>query len=412
MSASGANFPQINHPLVDDRGNITQPWLQVLIALYNRTGGSQGGISTVLDTIDHEQGSLLYRGHDVWSGLNAGEEGYVLQTNGQNHDPSWSSRVKEIDTGPGLTGGPIADAGTVAMAKMPSYTLKGNKGSVSADPADLTPSDVKEFLYYIERGDNAGGDLTGVYPDPAIAPNTVSNAKLAKVPSLSLKGNNTGVVSDSSDLTVSQVQAMLSGIVPGGSAGGDLTGTYPNPTIGANKVANSKLAQMNPLTVKGNSTGAVADPQDLGRSGIETILLPGQPNCLAYLSATVPATSGSFVKVPFNAKQLDAGGYFDTTASRFTPLVAGTYFVTVVVYGAGSPVSAVSAAVNKNGVNVASIGAAVTGSGNILVSSLVQMNGTTDYLEGWGEVDGTTPEFFSAGTPRLLTYFHAFRIGP
>lgn len=349
MSATGANFPQINHPLVDDRGNITQPWLQVLIALYNRTGGSGGGISTILDTIDHEQGSILYRGPEVWSGLNAGEEGNVLQTNGPGKNPAWSPRVKEIGTGIGLTGGPIVDIGSVSMAKMPGQTIKGNAGADTDDPADLTPSEVKDFLNYIASGDAAAGDLSG---------------------------------------------------------------TYPAPVIGANKVSNSKLAKMNSLTVKGNSTGASANPQDLDKRGLETILLPGQPNCLAYLSATSAATSGSFAKVPFDATQFNVGGYFDTSSSRFTPLVAGTYFVSVTVYGSGSPVNAVAAAINKNGTNIASVGLAVSAGGNVSVSLLVQMNGTTDYLEGWGEIDGTTPEFMSIGSDRIITYFHAFRIGP
>src|SRR5262245_59194916 len=60
----------------------------------------------------------------------------------------------------------------------------------------------------------AGGDLAGSYPNPSIAGGAVGDAEIA-------------------DVAWSKVTGAPTTFPPSGAASGDLTGTYPAPTIGA-----------------------------------------------------------------------------------------------------------------------------------------------------------------------------------
>jgi len=110
------------------------------------------------------------------------------------------------------------------LATVAADTLKGNNTASPATPTDLTVSQVKTMLAISLTTDVSGTlqaaqfpALTGAVTTPGgslattLSASTVANSNLANMAADTLKGNNTGSSATPSDLTVTQVLAMLAG---------------------------------------------------------------------------------------------------------------------------------------------------------------------------------------------------------
>jgi hypothetical protein len=127
-------------------------------------------------------------------------------------------------------------------------------------------------------GGPAGGDLTGTYPNPTLAAITTAATKgtAAKTATVTIdaKGRVTSITDQ--DIAITKAQAGLSnvdntadatksvlfattagGAPPTGSASGDLTGTYPGPTLAAVTTAQTLGSATKSVTVTIDAKGRV-----------------------------------------------------------------------------------------------------------------------------------------------------------
>ena len=139
----------------------------------------------------------------------------------------------------------------------------------------------------------------------------------------------------------------------------------------------------------------------------------------AEVSSTLTLTSGATTLVPFDTEIFDTDSMYDNTASnyKFTPTVAGKYFVYTRAFL--STIGTFTGLrfrvfIYKNGSLYANTAqqwdTAIISEFTPTVSSVIDMNGSTDYLQVYVYMN------VSSGTPRIFqdtgrNAFGAYRIG-
>ena len=142
----------------------------------------------------------------------------------------------------------------------------------------------------------------------------------------------------------------------------------------------------------------------------------------AYLSAGQTVSDAVTAKVQFNTEVYDTNSYYDNATNyRFTPLVSGKYFIYCSILGQGgtSNLNWIETYIYKNGSKIKEARYAFPSNPASIVngplSGVIDMNGSTDYLEIFGQVNtanGADGEFNEGrASDTKDTYFGAYRIG-
>jgi len=151
------------------------------------------------------------------------------------------------------------------------------------------------------------------------------------------------------------------------------------------------------------TTGVVITPDNSGNIQLQ---YNGQsaPAFSAYSASTQTVSGSTWTKVILGSEEFDTNNNF--ASSTFTPTVAGYYQVSgCIQWNATVSISRGFVQIYKNGSTfkyLSDIAASVSRTGG---STLIYMNGTTDYLELYGYMTGVGTLYFDIS--QLGTYFQA-----
>ena len=130
------------------------------------------------------------------------------------------------------------------------------------------------------------------------------------------------------------------------------------------------------------------------------------PSFRASKSSTQAISTSTWTKVQYTVEDWDTNSNYDNSTNyRFTPTVAGYYQVDMAVEF--NNVSGNSlCAIYKNGTNyiTSAFYAGSTGGSTPSAHALIYMNGSTDYIEGYGYTGVASQSFYNGPA----TYFNAF----
>jgi hypothetical protein len=146
--------------------------------------------------------------------------------------------------------------------------------------------------------------------------------------------------------------------------------------------------------------------------------LKATPSFHAYRSSDQSISEEADTKIQFNTEQFDTDSCYDNTTNyRFTPTTAGKYFIYAGVYwvqGTTTNIKYTGLKIYKNGSVHRRVFTSFTGSyvqyHAQQIGSIVEFNGTTDYVELYGIYDTNNNGGCSAYGGADVTYFGGYKL--
>jgi hypothetical protein len=138
------------------------------------------------------------------------------------------------------------------------------------------------------------------------------------------------------------------------------------------------------------------------------------PYFVASINSSQTVSDNVTTKATFQEEIIDSDGCYDNSTNyRFTPTTAGKYFVACTLGGTVfglAQINSMEIFIYKNGSSYMSTVHNASGNPGYWLSpvcnTIVDMNGTTDYLEVYGKLNvvGYTPQWYSARTSWFMAH--------